>query len=77
APDTTLTCFNLDDPVVGGLEPAKVALRRAIALAYDSPREIRIARRGQGQPAQSMVMPGTSGFDPAYKSEMGDHDLAR
>uniref|UniRef100_UPI001D0DC675 ABC transporter substrate-binding protein n=1 Tax=Klebsiella pneumoniae TaxID=573 RepID=UPI001D0DC675 len=63
--------------VVGGLEPAKVALRRAIALAYDSPREIRIARRGQGQPAQSMVMPGTSGFDPAYKSEMGDHDLAR
>ncbi|MFX7898866.1 heme-binding protein, partial [Acinetobacter baumannii] len=24
-----------------------------------------------------MVMPGTSGFDPAYKSEMGDHDLAR
>lgn len=77
APDTTLTCFNLDDPVVGGLEPAKVALRRAIALAYDSPREIRIARRGQGQPAQSMVMPGTSGYDPAYKSEMGDHDLAR
>lgn len=30
APDSTLTCFNMDDPVVGGMEPAKVALRRAI-----------------------------------------------
>lgn len=77
APDSVLTCFNLDDPVVGGMAPEKVALRRAIALAYDSTREIQIARRGQAEPAQSPVMPSTSGFDPAFKSEMGDYDPAR
>ena len=77
APDSTLTCFNMDDPVVGGMEAAKVALRRAISLAYDSAREIQLARRGQAEPAQSPLMPSTSGFDPAFKSEMGDYDPAR
>lgn len=77
APDSTLTCFNMDDPVVGGMEPAKVALRRAISLAYDAAREIQLARRCQAEPAQSPLMPSTSGFDPAFKSEMGDYDPAR
>ncbi|CAM3917531.1 ABC transporter substrate-binding protein [Roseateles saccharophilus] len=77
APDSTLTCFNLDDPVVGGMAPARVALRRAISLAYDTTREIQLARRGQAEPAQSPLMPGTSGFDASFKSEMGDYDPAR
>jgi ABC-type transport system substrate-binding protein len=77
APDMTLTCFNLDDPVVGGVTPDKVALRRAISLAYDVRKEITIARRGQGVPAQSPIVPHTSGYDPAFKSEMSDHDPPR
>ena len=28
-------CFNMEDPVVGGYTPDKVALRRAIGLAFD------------------------------------------
>jgi ABC-type transport system substrate-binding protein len=77
APDVTLTCFNMEDPVVGGYTPDKVALRRAISLAYDVRKEILIARRGQAVPAQAPAMPGTSSYDPAFKSEMSDYDPAR
>ncbi len=77
SPDMTLTSFNLDDPVIGGVTPDKVALRRALSLAYDVNQEIRVARRGQGVPAQSPVLPNTSGYDAAFKSEMSDHDPAR
>ena len=41
-----------EHPVVGGYTPDKVALRRAIALAYDSDEEIRLVRKGQAVPAQ-------------------------
>ena len=54
-----------------------VALRRAISLAYDVRKEIQIARRGQAVPAQAPAMPGTSSYDPAFKSEMSDYDPAR
>ncbi|WP_077036831.1 ABC transporter substrate-binding protein [Pelomonas sp. KK5] len=77
APDVMLTLFNMNDPVVGGIEPAKVALRRAIGLGLDVPRELQQVRRGQAIVAQSMVQPHTSGYDPAYKSEMGDYDPDR
>ena len=75
--DSAFTYFNMDDPVVGGYDAPRVALRRAIALAMDVDREIRIIRRGQAVPAQSIVVPHTSGYDPAFKSEMGDYDPAR
>lgn len=77
AADTVFSFFNLDDPTVGGYTPEKVALRRAISLSWDVEREIQLQRRGQAIPAQSLVMPHTSGYDPHYKSEMADHDLAR
>ncbi len=69
--------FNMDDAMVGGYSPERVALRRAISLGYDVAREIRLIRRGQAVVAQSPLVPGTSGYDPAFKSEMGDHDPAR
>jgi ABC-type transport system substrate-binding protein len=77
APDVSLTCFNMEDPVVGGMTPDKIALRRALSLAYDVRREIVLVRRGQAVPAQSPIKPHTTGFDPNYKSEMGDYDPAR
>ncbi|WP_422010535.1 ABC transporter substrate-binding protein [Roseateles sp.] len=77
APDVTLTCFNMEDPVVGGYTPDKVALRRALSLAYDVKKEIQLARRGQAVPAQAPAMPGTSSYDPDFKSEMSEHDPAR
>jgi ABC-type transport system substrate-binding protein len=73
----THTFFNGDDPVVGGQEPAQVALRRAVALAYDTAAEIRLVRRGQAIPAQSMIPPHTFGYAPALKSEASEASPAR
>ncbi len=75
--DVGYVFFNMDDPTVGGYTAEKVALRRAIGLAYDVEREIRAIRRGQAIPAQSILVPHTYGYDPAFKSEMGDHDPAK
>jgi len=69
--------FYMQDPLVGGYAPEKVALRRAIALAFDGPALRALQFGGYGVPAQSTIPPGTSGYDPAYKSEMSDHDPAR
>jgi ABC-type transport system substrate-binding protein len=76
-PDITLTVFNMEHPLIGGYTPEKVALRRAIALGYDSPREIRVFWKGAAVPAQSANVPHTVGYDPAFKSEMSDYDLPR
>ena len=75
--DSAFTYFNMEDPVLGGYTPERIALRRAIALAMDVEREIRIIRRGQAVPAQSIVVPHTTGYDPKFKSENGDFDPAR
>lgn len=75
--DVILTLFNMEHPLVGGLAPEKVALRRAISLAMDTEREARQIRRGLAVPAQSVMLPHGSGYDPQFKSENGDHDPAR
>ena len=49
-PTTRSAYFNMEDPVVGGYTPEKVALRRAISLAYDVDAEIRQIRRGRAVP---------------------------
>ncbi|HEX7638246.1 MAG TPA: ABC transporter substrate-binding protein, partial [Burkholderiaceae bacterium] len=76
-PDELLTVFNMEDPVVGGYDAAHVALRRAIGLGIDLQREARLARHGQVIPAQSQVVPYTTGFDPKFRSEMSEFDRAR
>ena len=75
--DIVLTSYNMEDPVIGGYTPEKIALRRAINLALDIPREIDLVRRGQGIPAQGMTVPNTTGYDPHFRSEMGQYDPAR
>jgi ABC-type transport system substrate-binding protein len=75
--DVYYQLYNMEHPVVGGLAPGRVALRRAIGLALDVPREIAGIWHGQAIPAQSPIVPNTLGYDPAFKSEMGDHDPAR
>ena len=77
SPDRTLTYFNMEDPVVGGYTPDRVALRRAINLGIDVQHEIMFIRMGQAIPAQSLVAPNTHGYDPHYKNENSDYDLAR
>ncbi len=75
--DVTTTVFNMDDPVIGGYTPDKVALRRAIVLGNDVPREIRDVRYGQAIPAQSLMQPMTLGYRADLHTEMGSFDPAR
>jgi ABC-type transport system substrate-binding protein len=75
--DVAVSYFAMEHPVVGGLEPHKVALRRAIALAVDVEREIRLVRRGQAIPGQSPIAPETWGYDPDFKSEMSEYNVPR
>jgi ABC-type transport system substrate-binding protein len=76
-PDITLSYFNMDHPVVGGYEPQKVALRRAVSLAFDSDRYIREIYRGSATAAQSPFVPGTFGHDPALRTELSEYSPAR
>jgi oligopeptide transport system substrate-binding protein len=65
-PSITYTYFNMDDPVVGGYAKEKIALRRAIGMAYNVEEEVRVIRQGQGLPATQVIPPGMSGHDPKF-----------
>lgn len=77
ASDVTLTVYNMESPVVGGYTPEKVALRRALSLATNTEQEIRLVRKGQAIPAESPLVPNTTGFDPEFRSEGYDPRKAR
>lgn len=68
-PAITYTYFNMDDPVVGGYTKEKIALRRAIGMAYNVNEEIRILRQGQGEPATQPIPPNVAGYDPKIKGQ--------
>ena len=75
--DVKLTFFNCEDAQIGGNTPERVALRRAITLAYDNATELRLVFGNQGMPAQSLLPPASYGYDPLLKSEMSAADLPR
>src|SRR5260370_25507173 len=66
-PEITYTFFNMRDPVLGGFAREKIALRRAIAMAYDPAEEIRVVRKDQAVEEQSPIPPGIAGFRPSHK----------
>ena len=69
-PEIAYHYWNLMDPVVGGLSKEKIALRRAMAMAYDVAEEIRVVRNGQAIEAQYPIPPGVVGNDPGYRSSV-------
>ena len=64
----TFAYFNMEDPVVGGYTSDKIALRRAVCSAYNTPDEIRVIRNGQALPATQPIPPDVIGHVPGYKS---------
>jgi hypothetical protein len=62
---------------VGGYTPERVALRRAMVLAYDVDGEIDDHPQGPGDPAQSPVAPGRGGLRPDFHSPAQDYDPRR
>jgi ABC-type transport system substrate-binding protein len=75
--ELTYSYFGMKDPVVGGYEPEKVALRRAIVLGQDVGAEIRIARKNQAIVAHGPIGPGALGYDPDFRSTATEYDPAR
>ena len=60
--------MNMEHPLLGGYGKEKVALRRAIALAYNSAEDISLLKKGFAIKAESPLPPNVLGYDPAYRS---------
>ena len=69
--------FNMRDPVVGGYTPDKVALRRAIAMAFDREKVVNIIMNGGALPAHGLVPPAIAGYDATFVTDAFNHDLPR
>ncbi len=70
--------MNMDDPVIGGYSRPRLALRRAIALGYNSAEDVALLKKGLALPAQSPLPPDVLGYDPTYRSPVTyDPELAR
>ncbi len=76
-PSLFFTVFNMEDPVVGGYTPEKIALRRAISLGYDRDAEIAVIRKGEAIPAEQPIGQGVAGFDASFRNPMNGYDPAR
>ena len=63
----TFSYFNMEDPVVGGYTPDRIALRRAICSSYNVDDEIRVIRNGQGMVATQPIPPDVAGHVPNFK----------
>ena len=68
SPSIRYSSFNFRDPVIGGFGAEKIALRRAISMAYDSDEEIRVVRKGSAFKPEMPIPPEISGYDRDYRS---------
>ncbi len=62
--------WNMQNPIVGGFSKEKIALRRAMAMAYSADNQIKILMNGDAQKLQSPIPMGVAGYDPNYKSSI-------
>jgi oligopeptide transport system substrate-binding protein len=58
----TYTLFNMADKTVGGYTPEKIALRRAMSMAYPIEEEISVVEKNQAIKAYSPIAEGMAGF---------------
>jgi len=75
-PNSWWAYFNMEDPVVGGYTQDKIALRRAISMAFNTDEFIRVLFRGRAVPAQSPIPPDVAGYDPGHKTQAQIYDPA-
>ena len=68
APITLMAFFNMRDRVVGGTAREKIALRRAIQMAFDDNEWIRVLDGGSSNVREQVVPPGVEGFIPGYRN---------
>ena len=82
-PEIIYLFFNTQEKIgdepnpLGGFSREKIALRRAIAMAYNVEDQIRIIRKGQAIRAQYPIPPGVAGHEPQFRSHIAyDPQLA-
>ena len=75
-PSVSYLRFNMEDAVVGGYTPEKVALRRAIGMAYDADEALRVLLHGRGLPAMGPIPPDVAGHDPKLRTKAQLYDPA-
>lgn len=73
-PALTFDYFNMEDPVVGGYTREKIALRRAIIMAYPIDDYVRIVFRNQATPANQILPPTQTGHIP-NKPNLNKYDV--
>ena len=60
------TYFNMEDPVVGGYTPEKIALRRAMVMGFNTEEMIRVWWQGQALVATQPIPPGVAGHTAGF-----------
>lgn len=74
ATEVIFNYFQMNDPVVGGYTPDRIAFRRALIHAYDSEKEIKVARKNMAVKAYGPVGPNVAGYDPNYRTNTMDYN---
>ncbi|MGV3618882.1 MAG: ABC transporter substrate-binding protein [Fimbriimonas sp.] len=69
--------FNMDDPTFGGYAPGQRKLRQAISLAIDRQEIVDLFSQGNSLPAEFLVPPAITGYDPKYRNPYSGRDLAK
>jgi oligopeptide transport system substrate-binding protein len=75
-PSVGFTYFNMEDPVLGGYTPERIALRRAIGMAYNNDEAIRVLYAGRPLPASGPIPPDVVGYNRALKTNAQAYDPA-
>jgi ABC-type transport system substrate-binding protein len=73
-PNTWWAYFNMEDPVVGGYTPEKIALRRAIGMGFNTDEFIKVLFHGRAVPAYGPIPPDIAGYDPGHKTQAQIYD---
>jgi oligopeptide transport system substrate-binding protein len=77
-PNLYYTLFNMTNPTYGGYTPEKIALRRAIQMAFPLDELIRVLYHGDGVPAKGVVPPNAAGhLASRARIHQYDPELAR
>jgi ABC-type transport system substrate-binding protein len=68
SPIALLSFFSMRDPVVGGDSRDRIALRRAILMAFDDDEWIRVVDGGFSTKREQLIPPGIEGHVTGYRS---------
>jgi oligopeptide transport system substrate-binding protein len=63
-PALAYTYFNMEDPIVGGYTPDRIALRRAMIMGFNTEEMVRVWYQGQAVIATQPIPPGVAGHNP-------------